>query len=1192
MAILIFPLLPLVSRAAEIPDAVIERALQTPGADASTLQLVEANSPFQYGYGTYWSVQKDPWPPLPFNWLADQDGISVYSAGQGVYLVDDRAFDYETEALAQTIFTALEMDGGGGDGGTPMYATNDLWIELVSTSILSPTNLSATLLVHTPEVQGVYDLFFKRSLSPSNLWYWVARGLPGQTNFYLVNLPVDGGFFILGSTNFTDTNRLTAAYRGLIGGVGTLTNDFDNDGLSDAWEINFFGDLSQSPFADYDGDGVSNYTSYTNANFGDPNKIQFLLNFPAERVNSSAILANLMIRAGNPAYFSVLVNNTNQAAANWQLFNSTNVAVNLNAGDGRYDVQIGLRGRAIGAAETWLSARLTLDTVPPVIAITNLASSSVVSRPLIEIQGWANEPVSRVSFDITNSTGLQTNLAGYITGQFADTNLLDFTTNYFQCYNVALVEGTNRITLRVTDLAGNSTSTNLTVKLDYSTESSPPVLTQLWPLAGTQIAGDSLTVQARVDNPTATVEASIVDSAGNTNTVRGIVERNGLVWAKNLRLAAGTNTLILTATTAAGSTSATSASIVHSSVSVAMDTIPTNQLNKVSINLTGSVSDSSAGVWVNGVQASVGGSGNWAATNVPASPSGTAVFDVEVFAPGSGPPSGVPIGSLQVDQPQPAHVVLMSYSGYRDIRWSILDACYPLDNGYEYGDDVRWSYNQGGFYRQWQTEDKDQQNPPFDYTNPLSAGQGSIAPAWEIASVSDGMVGPVTCGHQWLTEARRTETRVMVEPEGQASIGESTVYLVRAKALQFTPPSITDPLYTHAALMSGSYSNYAGTIPVSPDTLQINGVTLANTGETDADGSTWGATLVGAPAGVRPELKLAANQVQGYKDLTFDAKVESVKLRIFSGTNDVTDKTTAVLVGEKIGLRCVASVTNTTPTNYQWTVPGVAISNYAANVNSGTVYSNFSAVNSNIDFYWVDGATNRQVQCSSIMEGRTLSGKTVFNIQRPNVQMTAQVTGTITADTNFIANFQQQGNWTWLHLGGTLQGTNIIPGVRFRFSPDTSGDYAFVQVGSSSATIAAVNGTNYNYSSFGVDNGVDTNDFRYPLAGDASPGWYFTDDSPANYLASVYTNIARQDSFTMYLMFQPDVATGKTLVPLKKVNWSWSATAVLTNSALNLWSITSASAPTAISFTDTAQHPTWTNHLQPVQWSPHDPPLQ
>ena len=96
------------AQAAEIPDAVIVRALQTPGADVSALQLVETNSPFQYGYGTYWSVQKDPWPPLPFNWLFDQDGVSVYSAGPGVFLVDDSSYDYDSELLAQAAFTAMD----------------------------------------------------------------------------------------------------------------------------------------------------------------------------------------------------------------------------------------------------------------------------------------------------------------------------------------------------------------------------------------------------------------------------------------------------------------------------------------------------------------------------------------------------------------------------------------------------------------------------------------------------------------------------------------------------------------------------------------------------------------------------------------------------------------------------------------------------------------------------------------------------------------------------------------------------------------------------------------------------------------------------------------------------------------------------------------------------------------------------
>jgi len=38
--------------------------------------------------------------------------------------------------------------------------------------------------------------------------------------------------------------------------------DSDDDGLPDAWEMQYFDDLSQGPDGDYDGDGVSNYDEY------------------------------------------------------------------------------------------------------------------------------------------------------------------------------------------------------------------------------------------------------------------------------------------------------------------------------------------------------------------------------------------------------------------------------------------------------------------------------------------------------------------------------------------------------------------------------------------------------------------------------------------------------------------------------------------------------------------------------------------------------------------------------------------------------------------------------------------------------------------------------------------------------------------------------------------------------------------
>jgi hypothetical protein len=57
-----------------------------------------------------------------------------------------------------------------------------------------------------------------------------------------------------------------------------------------------------------------------------------------------------------------------------------------------------------------------------------------------------------------------------------------------------------------------------------------------------------------------------------------------------------------------------------------------------------------------------------------------------------------------------------------------------------------------------------------------------------------------------------------------------------------------------------------------------------------------------------------------------------------------------------MNLQCQLSVTNVTLTNFQWTIPGYAISNYvvAADASSAMVVTNFPMNNSNVVFYWVN----------------------------------------------------------------------------------------------------------------------------------------------------------------------------------------------------------------------------------------------
>ena len=125
---------------------------------------------------------------------------------------------------------------------------------------------------------------------------------------------------------------------------------------------------------------------------------------------------------------AVLVNDTNTADADWQPYGS-NIVENLTAGDGLYTVLVGVRGFAAETA-VWQQSTLTLNTAPPVLAVTNPAVSTV-SQPMIQIQGYVNKGLSQLNYAVSNSAGTFTG-QGFVVDQFYDTNLTAFTTNYFQ----------------------------------------------------------------------------------------------------------------------------------------------------------------------------------------------------------------------------------------------------------------------------------------------------------------------------------------------------------------------------------------------------------------------------------------------------------------------------------------------------------------------------------------------------------------------------------------------------------------------------------------------------------------------------------------------------------------------------------------------------------------------------------------
>jgi hypothetical protein len=787
---------------------------------------------------------------------------------------------------------------------------------------------------------------------------------------------------------------------------------------------------------------------------------------------------------------------------------------------------------------------------------------------MIQVQGLVSETLSKLTFDVSNSSGVLANQPGYWQPVYYDPSLNDFTTNTFQCYDVKLTNGMNTITLHAIDLAGNTATASVNYTLDYS-GAVPPVLSIVWPQNGTAVSGSNFTLQAQVDDDTATVTAQITDTHGDTNTVQGLVERSGVVWAQNLPLAAGTSILTVTATNAAGLSASTNLTLVQSSALVTMN--PLSPLNQSTVSVTGNISDPTSTLTVNGTNAYyLDDEGDWEADNVPVNPTGTATFDVEVYA---GDPAK--IGSQHFFVQQPLVVWMKSY----DMDYVGSDV--PLT--------VNWTYQGGGDITAYG-------NVVFGIS-PLTNGVADIeyldeyldafTPAWEYANVSIS------------AEYLQIQTRVMIEPQSQMPIGTNQLYLVSAAAFGRVdgPDPITylDSLNASFDLCtggsSGETSSYGGTWPMPPQWLQINGQTLVDSGQVNCGGADWGETLISAPAGVNVDVTPVATQVSNFWDYSFVVQAANETLQIVDNNtgNVLSGQTNTVIVGQQMNLSCQLSVTNaglmnSTLSNFQWTVPGYAISNYVANSESGTVYTNFPTTNSSAVFYWVDGATNRSVWCSATIDGVTISNQAVFNVLRPTANLNVFTNGPVVIDNN----------------GSEIEGTSLHWGVAPMLAPATNygiafwatnftlngcpsnSEFLFVQIGTNQAEHNLTNGTSYRLISVGLDSEYPCGSFLADFAGYSPPYYSDQPEEPAN----VSVDVWRSDHYSSYLLFEPPYSNS-IAVPLKLAQWSWSGIAQ-TNGAGG-WNLIS-NATAIYNVNVDAGYPTWsgllndTNYITSNSW--------
>jgi hypothetical protein len=367
----------------------------------------------------------------------------------------------------------------------------------------------------------------------------------------------------------------------------------------------------------------------------DPNLIEFEVFLPDVYLHTTTVTARVAVAKGLPSQMALVVNSLDFDAALWQPF-SSNVIVPLSNGDGEYSFRIGLRGPGKDAQSVWsYPSQATLDTVPPTVVITN-PTTNIISQPMVDLRGFAKEQISRIDYDLVTAAGGCTNVLGYKTHSILDYSTMKVATNWFECSSLSFTNGSNVVTLRVEDRAGNVATNVYVYILDYSIDNTPPVLTFKWPLDGGEVTGNKFTFRGFIDDPTAKVVGQIVDTNGFTNTIKGLVEMNGLVWVEDLPLGRGSNFLTLTMTDAAGNSATTNLTVIGDPMLLSIDPVSEAQLRQAVTTITGKIDTTNMTVWVNGIKATSyvpDGEGiwKWRADEVPIGIGGTAVFQARAI---------------------------------------------------------------------------------------------------------------------------------------------------------------------------------------------------------------------------------------------------------------------------------------------------------------------------------------------------------------------------------------------------------------------------------------------------------------------------------------------------------------------------------------------------------------------------------
>jgi hypothetical protein len=1183
--------------------------------DLSSLTLVPSNAIPVFGnfylVENYGVTRLPGWnafgPPLPGDPRPD---LPVYSAGNGIFIIDNSNDPQSNEPQAAMARGGMMMDSGG---MTPMFTfpTDGLWLQMNGV-----TNGTAYLDLNNATNQ-VYEILTKTDLSQPT---WTIENEVWPTNQTAMPFTIS-------------ENGRTNLFVWAMDWTGVTEN---GNTTPDWWFWEYFGTTALTDNT-LDFRGFTLSSDYQNGL--DPNLVNFGLSVTNQFVRTAQTTATLSVSQGQPFNEAVLIDDTNLSDAVWTPYAGPSVTVNFAGQQGWHSVWIGLTGDASNSVPAWQSIRLKYDPTPPVLTITNPVPGTV-TQPMIEVQGYSSKLLTAISYDLSNAAGSVSNQQVLVLDQTYDTNAFEYTTSTFQAFDVPVTNGLNTITLHATDLAGNTTTASYNYTLDYSTKTNPLLVKLYWPQNQTVICISNYTWRGWVGDFTASVVAQSVDTNGDTNIYLGEVGRDGNFWVENMVLANGTNYLTLTVTDAAGNVTTTNITVDSGSLSLNINDPTPDQLWSNAIPVTGTISDSSDyTVWVNGVKATLNGNGTWSANNVYLPTGGTAVLQARAIpnsdnnGNGTGGTGGGPVTYANLGNPsspsaldadvqidKPVRLYVSSYTlnetgtfdqsdyytdadgepvipygltspWYHDVATAATTGSWQDgaagSANYTYHD-VYSSIYGTGTNDQWdnvvyqQTLYPDVEVASFDrsedeYGNPMPL-------FWESCNISTPLTdhtGAALIQPEYFdgvnydlqtikeTENRHAQAVIKLFTGGKGIPGNHNLFSLTATATSGTFCKDPPP----GGLINLSC---APTPPIPPTSIM-----MGELGYLGSDGNLF----VALPDNVT---KTVTPTVSGSQYYTFSASAVKHKLRVYANGEPLSDTQVHIYANYSVGQYMTFSPIFTPPiSSVQSTVFLWAFTGHYVNADIETIGSvNYFIANTvlqleNTYAWWVSGGTNTPATYSATIgeniafnngQNVVVTGRGTFHMYRPSLGPLS-----VPPPPAAVTLWSGGAGLTMLGLNGS---SATAMGFGTAVNSHFSGTAAWTQL---------INGSAGGFASYYDTDGsneLDTLEY-YDLPDPPLP---FVSVSPgisaylpltdAPFIACGPSPTAIAITFQDFALFKPDAGNPlqNIFVPLGIVTWGVNATAYNTPSG---WVLSSTSSVTPPTLTSTETFPQWILTLSP-----------